>query len=874
MGWAEDVTATGFKYCVSEVLQASGKTQNYHHATGAHDNNLKVNYIAFDSSEVGVTTATKKYAAGVSSKKGALACLDLDINPTADDIVLSSSIHYGSKGTHQPTALWGGAVTNGKMSFCSRETQKNDQKHWGQSIDAAAFKTGELAAKGAQGGQVEIALVKANAVCKSVTFGSAFTAAPAVIASVDYRAGGSADGVVFWVEEVSTTKFRACARALPDESGTGTVKLNWLAIKPTTSAAFLEVESKVWAMVTQCTAWTQPTVGATYISTAGSATSDNTLSPCTDCASKGDFYQSTACAAAADTVCTAATKCTDTQYESKARTATSNRECKDLTVCSASQYQSKAATRTTDRECKALTVCSASQYETTAAGASNDRTCDPLTVCKDGEYESTAPTSTSDRECSPVEPKPVDFNEEYIVKAASATSNIEVAPLTECTSTQFESTAPTETSDRVCTDWAPECVDGQTYETQAPGAKVNRVCAACSPCEDGFHQTSACTKLANRVCAEHSQECDTSTHWESQAANESQDRVCTTLTQCVAGVKYQSKAPTATSDRECSNCAPQCDGSKEYETQACAGAKNRVCTAHTQCSASQYCHTAGSAVSNSVCRDLTVCTGQQYESRAPSNICHEFNSNRVCSPITACSSSQYLSTPATATSDAVCTGVKNCADDEYQTAAPTATSDRQCSKIKECSSGQYQSVGPTATSDRQCAQCSTPSCSATQWLEPCMGSSNAQCSEASIIVPEYKRCASSSNWGGNAIGYSHGAGALNNPRAWSAKNNKVNEWWQMSTSRTITVVGVASQCRHDAPWNNQCITRWKTEVSANGSTFTSVDGGRLFQQRGSNGSSQISYQIFTTVQTGKSVKVKVDQWSHHASGRFAIIIPK
>ncbi|XRB17304.1 EF-hand domain-containing protein [Pseudoscourfieldia marina] len=74
--------------------------------------------------------------------------------------------------------------------------------------------------------------------------------------------------------------------------------------------------------------------------------------------------------------------------------------------------------------------------------------CKPLTVCNPNEYESVAPTKTSDRECKPLT---VCNPNEYESVAPTKTSDRECKPLTVCDpNEESESVAPTMTSDREC----------------------------------------------------------------------------------------------------------------------------------------------------------------------------------------------------------------------------------------------------------------------------------------------------------------------------------------------------------------------------------------------------------------------------------------
>jgi len=142
---------------------------------------------------------------------------------------------------------------------------------------------------------------------------------------------------------------------------------------------------------------------------------------------------------------------------------------------------------------------------------SSEGVCYSHTVCTNTQYESTAPTTTSDRGCT---------------------------DLTVCTNTQYESTAPTTTSDRGCSS-CTTCTDGSTYETTACSGTTNRVCSSCATCTDGStYETTACSGTTNRVCSS----CATcaSNQTETTACSGTTNRICSDC----AGTEWGTKTNT------------------------------------------------------------------------------------------------------------------------------------------------------------------------------------------------------------------------------------------------------------------------------------------------------------------------------------------
>lgn len=130
----------------------------------------------------------------------------------------------------------------------------------------------------------------------------------------------------------------------------------------------------------------------------------------------------------------------------------------------------------------------------------------------------------------------------------------------------------------------------------------------------------------------------------------------------------------------------------------------------------------------------------------------------------------------------------------------------------------------------------------------------------------YSNHKSSANWGGDAIGTSHGAGRLDSKRAWSAKTNKNTEWYQLSLNTPINVAGVAMKGRPDAA---QWITSVKIQYEDENGEFKDVDGGFIFD---ANYDKNSLVKIFfeNPIRT-KSIRFYPQSWHGHASARFGIL---
>ena len=147
------------------------------------------------------------------------------------------------------------------------------------------------------------------------------------------------------------------------------------------------------------------------------------------------------------------------------------------------------------------------------------------------------------------------------------------------------------------------------------------------------------------------------------------------------------------------------------------------------------------------------------------------------------------------------------------------------------------------------------------------GSTNTDKTPALGDVP-YSNHKSSANWGGDAIGTSHGAGRLDSGRAWSAAktSDAVGEWYQLSLNAPVNISGVVMKGRPDAA---QWITSVKIQYEDENGGFKDVDGGFIFDANYDKNS--IVKIFFENPVRTKTVRFYPQSWYGHASGRFGIL---
>jgi hypothetical protein len=145
------------------------------------------------------------------------------------------------------------------------------------------------------------------------------------------------------------------------------------------------------------------------------------------------------------------------------------------------------------------------------------------------------------------------------------------------------------------------------------------------------------------------------------------------------------------------------------------------------------------------------------------------------------------------------------------------------------------------------------------------GDTNTNQSPAVGDLP-YSGHSSSGNWGGNAIGVSHGAGRLDSTRAWSSQVNAVGKWYQLSLNSPVNVSGMVMKGRPDA---DQWVTSTKFQYENEDGEFVDVDGGFIFD---ANYDRHSLMKIFfeKPVRT-KAIRIYPQTWNSHMSGRFGIL---
>ena len=152
-----------------------------------------------------------------------------------------------------------------------------------------------------------------------------------------------------------------------------------------------------------------------------------------------------------------------------------------------------------------------------------------IPCCPDAQEFVTAPEATAFNQLHTV----CAWATQYIQFPASASNFGQCGTLTTCVlGSNFQTTAPTHTSDHVC-NIVTQCTQGISFQTTLPTLTSNQVCSPVTP--------------------------------------------------CIVGVNYQSVAPTLTTDQQCDNVVTNCTLGQTWQSVAPTATSNRLCSPVTQC---------------------------------------------------------------------------------------------------------------------------------------------------------------------------------------------------------------------------------------------------------------------------------------------------
>ena len=136
-----------------------------------------------------------------------------------------------------------------------------------------------------------------------------------------------------------------------------------------------------------------------------------------------------------------------------------------------------------------------------------------------------------------------------------------------------------------------------------------------------------------------------------------------------------------------------------------------------------------------------------------------------------------------------------------------------------------------------------------------------------IVDVPYSGHKSSSNWGDDPIGTSHGAGRLDSNRAWSAKTNTVGQWYELDNGSATNISGVAIKGRPDCC--EQYVTSFKVQYKDSSGAWKDVDGGYVFE--GSQYKNSQANVFFKAPINTSAVRIYPQTWNKHMSMRAGLM---
>ena len=135
-----------------------------------------------------------------------------------------------------------------------------------------------------------------------------------------------------------------------------------------------------------------------------------------------------------------------------------------------------------------------------------------------------------------------------------------------------------------------------------------------------------------------------------------------------------------------------------------------------------------------------------------------------------------------------------------------------------------------------------------------------------IVDVPYSGHKSSGNWGGDAIGTSHGAGRLDSNRAWSADVSEIGKWYELDNGSATDISGVVIKGR---PLHSQYVTSFKAQYKDSAGAWKDVDSGYIFE--GSRDKESQANVFFKAPINTSAIRIYPQTWNVHMSMRAGLM---
>ena len=246
--------------------------------------------------------------------------------------------------------------------------------------------------------------------------------------------------------------------------------------------------------------------------------------------------------------------------------------------------------------------------------SSSPPTCRPVRTCRPGQFESVAPTATSNRRCMacPAGESDVDSNWQTPCVPCGAGHYAPRESSGPC-SPEFRCPSGTADTDRRAATPCEACQNGTTFtSTTGRIGPCNTVTPACST---GAEETATPTASSDRLCTA----CPLGISFSNVAGHP-----CTAITLCRAGQR-EITAPTTTSDRVCDTDTSNCTAGHEIFQSQCreclAGTTDADYDAETPCIACAAGTHLARTMSTGPCNDFLCDPGTADFDQDPATAC-------------------------------------------------------------------------------------------------------------------------------------------------------------------------------------------------------------------------------------------------------------
>lgn len=332
-----------------------------------------------------------------------------------------------------------------------------------------------------------------------------------------------------------------------------------------------------------------------YYAFLGNSSADRDCQACTTC--PDGFFAANPCvqgstsSLGSDTDCQPWKTCPEGEYMYWPGTAHVDGECAECRSCGMHEYVASPCNGTQDTVCELKTVCDPYlEYEIDGGNETADRQCATCTVCEDEglviQESCTYNTNTLCVNASDIPPEDVNCDRGTVL--IGVYPNSFCVPCNDCPSGQYAEFGPLCRTNLTfnapnCSDWS-ECGEG-TYAMTEPTATTDRVCKTCTKCASDEYAVGGC--------------------------NGKNDTLCVKQDPC-GDDQYEVTASNGTAPHECAACR-SCNfeagevypylASGEYESVACYGQQDRVCSKITPCAHTSAVLGRATPTSNRVCFD-------------------------------------------------------------------------------------------------------------------------------------------------------------------------------------------------------------------------------------------------------------------------------